>query len=189
MMRGYEIVEVVAGVAFLALAVFVIVRAMQPERIGAVGWALLAMLPFFILLVMIEIARPEEVGRASFYSKPQHVACGGKFDPRAMTAAHRTLPCGTKIQVTNPRNGKTVMVQITDRGPAKRTGRALDVSRAAAKALGFERAGVTKLAWKVLPKSPKEPATAGLGTIRPAPGWIHERRFRGCTRSDPCMED
>jgi rare lipoprotein A len=59
-----------------------------------------------------------------------------------MTAAHRSLPFGTKIRVTNKRNGKSVVVRINDRGPFIR-GRVLDVSKAAARQLGFIGAGHT----------------------------------------------
>ena len=61
-----------------------------------------------------------------------------------MTAAHRTLPLGTVIRVTNPANSKTVKVRINDRGPYIK-GRVLDLSAAAAKALGISRNGVAKL--------------------------------------------
>lgn len=80
-------------------------------------------------------------GKASWYGEPQAVACGGRFNPNAMTAAHRTLPCGSKVRVTNKRNGKSVVVTINDRGPFVK-GRIIDVSRAAAKKLGMISAGV-----------------------------------------------
>ncbi len=61
-----------------------------------------------------------------------------------LTAAHRTLPLGTVVRVTNPANGKMVKVRINDRGPYIK-GRVLDLSAAAAKALGISRGGTTKL--------------------------------------------
>jgi len=61
-----------------------------------------------------------------------------------MTAAHRTLPLGTVVRVTNPTNGKVVKVRINDRGPYTK-GRVLDLSAAAAKALGMSTTGVAKL--------------------------------------------
>jgi rare lipoprotein A len=82
-----------------------------------------------------------QTGKASFYGEPQAVACGGRFNPNAMTAAHRTLPCGSKVRVTNQRNGRTVVVTINDRGPFVR-GRIIDVSLAAARKLGMTGAGV-----------------------------------------------
>lgn len=66
------------------------------------------------------------------------------MNPAELTAAHRSLPFGTKLKVTNQKNGKTVVVRINDRGPFVR-GRVLDLSRAAAKQLGFVSSGVTKV--------------------------------------------
>ena len=78
-------------------------------------------------------------GVASYYGKRFHgrrTASGESFDMHAMTAAHRTLPFGTLVQVTNPRNGKSVTVRINDRGPFHGN-RVIDVSRAAASELGL----------------------------------------------------
>lgn len=66
------------------------------------------------------------------------------MNPAAMTAAHRTLPFGSKIKVTNQRNGKSVVVRINDRGPFIK-GRVIDLSKAAANELGFIRAGHTPI--------------------------------------------
>ena len=71
-------------------------------------------------------------------------AFGGVIDANAMTAAHRSLPQGTKIRVENTLNGRAVMVEIVDRGPFTR-GRVIDVSRAAAEELGFKGRGVTRV--------------------------------------------
>lgn len=79
----------------------------------------------------------EQRGIASRYGAGTgRPACGGNFDASAMTAAHRTLPCGTKVRVENLRNGKFVVVRITDRGPFV-PGRIIDLTSAGAKALGF----------------------------------------------------
>ena len=78
-------------------------------------------------------------GVASYYGRRFHgrpTASGEKFDMNAMTAAHRTLPFGSLVEVTNPRNGKTVTVRINDRGPFHGN-RVIDVSRAAATELGL----------------------------------------------------
>lgn len=78
-------------------------------------------------------------GSASYYAAKFHgrrTASGERFDNAAMTAAHRTLPFGTKVRLTNPSTGKSVVVRINDRGPFTR-GRAIDVSHAAAKQLGL----------------------------------------------------
>ncbi|MXO83917.1 septal ring lytic transglycosylase RlpA family protein [Altererythrobacter aestiaquae] len=82
-------------------------------------------------------------GVASYYGKRFHgrrTANGERFNMNAMTAAHKTLPFGTKVRVTNPRNGKSVVVRINDRGPFIR-GRTIDLSRAAAKKVGIVQRG------------------------------------------------
>lgn len=89
------------------------------------------------------VARAIGSGTASYYGAKFHgrrTASGEKFDMHAMTAAHRTLPFGTLVEVTNPRNGKTVTVRINDRGPFHGN-RILDVSRAAATELGLIQRG------------------------------------------------
>ncbi len=88
-----------------------------------------------------------EVGLASWYGPPYHnhqAADGSIFDQNAMTAAHRTLPMGTTVRVTNLANDESVIVRVTDRGPFVQ-GRTLDLSLAAAKAIGVYRAGVAKV--------------------------------------------
>jgi rare lipoprotein A len=80
-----------------------------------------------------------ETGRAAFYSGGR-TASGERTGPNGLTAAHRTLPFGTRVRVTNHRNGKSVIVRITDRGPYGR-GRIIDLSRAAAVELDMISAG------------------------------------------------
>jgi rare lipoprotein A len=80
----------------------------------------------------------------------KHTATGEKFNRNGLTAAHRTLPFGTRVHLTNPSNGKSVIVRINDRGPAKWTGRNLDVAQGAARTLGFEGAGTAKLHMKIV---------------------------------------
>ena len=79
-----------------------------------------------------------ETGIASVYSHESGsgTASGQKLEREALTAAHRTLPFGSKVKVTNKRNGRTVVVTINDRGPFRR-GRVIDVTPAAARVLGF----------------------------------------------------
>ena len=79
-----------------------------------------------------------ESGIASVYSTESgsHTATGARLDPGALTAAHRTLPFGSRVRVTNPKNGKSVIVTINDRGPFVR-GRIIDLTPAAAHAIGF----------------------------------------------------
>lgn len=84
-------------------------------------------------------AEPGWVGHASWYGPGFHgnlTANGETYDQYAMTAAHKTLPFGTRLRVTNTANGRSVEVRINDRGPFV-AGRDLDLSRAAAEALGF----------------------------------------------------
>lgn len=80
-------------------------------------------------------------GVASFYSEGQTTASGERFDPNELTAAHRTLPFGTRLQVTNVTTGKSVTVRVNDRGPFVK-GRVVDVSYSAAQALGMLQSGV-----------------------------------------------
>lgn len=80
-------------------------------------------------------------GMASYYWQGQMTASGTRFNPNAMTAAHRTFPFGTRVRVTNKRNGKSVVVTINDRGPFIR-GRIIDLSSAAAGVIGMKSAGV-----------------------------------------------
>jgi rare lipoprotein A len=87
-------------------------------------------------------------GTASWYGPWHHgrrTANGERFDQNAMTAAHPTLPLGTLVRVTNLENGRTVKVRINDRGPYVR-GRVIDLSKAAAAALGFKEQGITPVA-------------------------------------------
>ena len=78
-----------------------------------------------------------ETGVASVYAYGgQKTASGERANPRSLTAAHRTLPFGTSVKVTNQKNGRTVVVRINDRGPFIR-GRIIDLTPAAAQTLGF----------------------------------------------------
>ena len=94
----------------------------------------------------------ESVGFASFYGSEFHgrrTASGERYDEGELSAAHRTLPFGTRVRLTNLKNGRTVVVTITDRGPFRR-GRIVDVSKRAARELGFLRAGVARVRLEVL---------------------------------------
>ena len=86
---------------------------------------------------------------ASYYDEPQMTASGERFNPSAMTAAHKTLPLGSKVRVINPNNGKSVTVRINDRGPYI-GGRCLDLSAAAFSAIGNTNAGVMHVKYQVL---------------------------------------
>lgn len=88
-------------------------------------------------------------GIASYYWQRQRVASGGWFNPSAYTAAHKTLPFGTRVRVTNMNNGRSVVVSINDRGPYVR-GRVIDLSRAAAQAVGMVGSGLARVSLAVL---------------------------------------
>lgn len=104
--------------------------------------------------VWLKRARQSEVmtGKASWYGKDFHdkkTASGVKYDMHTFTAAHRTLPLGTVVKVTDQVNGKSVMVTINDRGPFVK-GRIIDLSYAAAKKLDLEERGVSRVALEVV---------------------------------------
>jgi rare lipoprotein A len=91
--------------------------------------------------------RAPNEGLASFYGREHHrgpTASGERFDMNALTAAHRSLPFGTRVKVTNVSNGRSVVVRINDRGPFVRS-RIVDLSRAAAVELDFVHRGITRV--------------------------------------------
>jgi rare lipoprotein A len=91
-------------------------------------------------------------GVASYYASSlagRRTASGERYDPRSLVAAHRQLPFGTRLRVTNPANGRSVEVRVIDRGPFTR-GRVLDLSRSAAEELGMIRRGVASVRIEVL---------------------------------------
>src|SRR5688500_2730559 len=99
---------------------------------------------FLWLMASVEVPAPDSLavcqpeGGASFYGasfEGRRTASGERFDPDELTAAHPTLPFGTRVRVTNLGNDKTVVVRINDRGPYRR-GRIIDVSYRAARKLG-----------------------------------------------------
>lgn len=87
--------------------------------------------------------------QASYYWQGQTTASGERFNPSDLTAAHKTLPLGSKVKVTNPSNGKTVVVRINDRGPYV-AGRCLDLSKAAMETIGGTSSGVITVNYEVL---------------------------------------
>jgi rare lipoprotein A (peptidoglycan hydrolase) len=90
-----------------------------------------------------------KTGVASYYGEPQRLASGGWFNPNAMTAAHKTLPFGTRVRVTHLGNGRSVDVRINDRGPYV-AGRVIDLSKAAAAAIGMTGQGTARIKLSVL---------------------------------------
>ena len=107
------------------------------------AWATLAVAFFFLTTPVLAAC-----GRASWYSTENGqtvTATGETYTGNSMTAAHRTLPFGTKLRVTY--RGKSVTVRVNDRGPFVK-GRHLDLSKAAARKLGLIPAGVGKVCWE-----------------------------------------
>jgi rare lipoprotein A len=104
--------------------------------VGLLGAA--AMLP-------IDHAKADQLGHASWYSLPANITANGEqMDPTELTAAHRSLPFGTKVLVENLSNGRSVVVRINDRGPFI-GGRIIDLSKAAASSIGMIDAGTAKV--------------------------------------------
>ena len=105
-----------------------------------------ALQAFFLFVVAVFAVSPAlaQCGKASWYELRGRTASGVLADPEALTAAHRTLPFGTRVMVENLANGRKVTLTIVDRGPFVR-GRVIDVSRRAARDLAFLRRGVTRV--------------------------------------------
>jgi rare lipoprotein A (peptidoglycan hydrolase) len=108
---------------------------------------------------------------ASFYSDPQKTANGEEFDPTELTAAHRSLPFGTKLRVTNLATGQSVAVRINDRGPYIE-GREIDLSEQAAASLGMLKHGVAKVKLDVVQELTCVQTDAGGGS------WGGQSAFR-----------
>ena len=120
----------------LIAAAFVAVWALAPVTIGATEPATLQSIS----------------GKASWYGGKFHgrpTASGEKFDKNGLTAAHRTLPFGTKVRVTNRANGRTVIVRVNDRGPFIHS-RIIDLSRAAADRIGMITRGTAPVSLEIL---------------------------------------
>ena len=113
----------------------------QPRRVAAVSRQ------------HITAAKPaaltdSSVGIASFYKYEAKTASGEQFNPKELTAAHRTLPFGTRLRVTNVATGQSVTVRVNDRGPFV-PGRVVGVSHSAAEVLGMVDRGITKVKLEV----------------------------------------
>jgi rare lipoprotein A len=123
-----------------------------------------------------EVVVRSSSGEAIWYGgswQGKRTASGERFDKGALTAAHRSLPLGTRVRVTNLDNGRQVVVRINDRGPygADRR-RIIDVSQAAARQLGFEEVGSTRVRVDVLASVTRPgaaPPPASPSTTAPAP--------------------
>jgi rare lipoprotein A len=116
-----------------------------------------------------------QVTRASWYGDEfigRRMAGGQLFNPRKLTAAHRTLHLGSKVRVTDVRTGRSVVVKITDRGPYW-PGRGIDLSYAAAQALGIVRQGVAQVRVELV-KRDERPARPPVATAMCGPtlAWL-----------------
>ncbi|MBX6425220.1 MAG: septal ring lytic transglycosylase RlpA family protein [Variibacter sp.] len=116
-------------------------RWMHEETSVAYRHLLTIMVPFALTLTSAETQAAKrfspQSGLASVYGyRGTRTASGERAHPTGLTAAHRTLPFGTKVRVTNRRNGRSVVVRVNDRGPFVR-GRIIDLTPGAARALGF----------------------------------------------------
>jgi rare lipoprotein A len=109
------------------------------------------LMPIFAVAVLLFTAscsrKVTQAGKASYYAdkfQGRKTANGETFRQNRMTAAHQTLPFGTKVKVTNLSNGRTVKVRVNDRGPFV-AGRIIDLSKKAARKLGMTQAGVANV--------------------------------------------
>lgn len=100
--------------------------------------------------------RHDMKGLASFYGSGKQTASGEPFDPNALTAAHRTLPFGTRVRITRVDTGDSIIVRINDRGPFK-PGRVIDVSRKAAEDLRMTDKGLTAVKLEVVDREEDPP--------------------------------
>ena len=120
----------------------------------ALGVVSSIVLPATLALAAIPLeagARNIQTGQASWYGPGFHgkkTASGERFNQHALTAAHRSLPLGTRARVTNLRNGKAILVKINDRGPYH-GGRVIDLSRAAARHLAM--GGISRVRIEAMP--------------------------------------
>lgn len=101
------------------------------------------------LMLSVSMAHAGATGMASYYKSGHLTANGERFKPMGLTAAHRTLPFGTRLKVTNLRTGKSVIVRVNDRGPFIR-GRIIDLSLGAARIIGLHRSGVARVSYTII---------------------------------------
>ena len=124
-----------------------------------------AVLAFFVTAPVVSHAKVAvghtQVGHASYYGKKFHgrtTANGERFNMNAMTAAHKTLPLGTKVRVTRVDTGNSIVVRINDRGPFIK-GRIIDLSKGAARKLGMIQRGVSEVKVEVLSRPKRRKGT------------------------------
>ena len=126
-------------------------------------WAAVAV--FAILAGASQAEAAAQTGKASYYKHGHRTASGERFNAADYTAAHRTLPFGTRVLVTNLDTGISVIVRVNDRGPFVKS-RIIDVSYGAAKFLGITRTGVAKV--KIVPLQKMAETQAAAPPVAPA---------------------
>src|SRR5262245_65212862 len=99
-------------------------------------------------LLPLDVAKADQVGHASWYALHSRTASGEQMNPSELTAAHRSLPFGTRVLVENLSNGRSVVVRINDRGPFV-GGRIIDIYKAAASVLGMLGSGTGRVKVRV----------------------------------------
>jgi rare lipoprotein A len=125
-------------------------KSQQPEGANPMKKLFAAFLCLFVFFEQPALAKiGTTTGWCSFYKSGKRTANGEHFNPMGLTAAHRKLPFGTRVKVTNLRNGKSVIVRINDRGPFIK-GRVMDLSLGAARVIGLNKSGVAKISFVIL---------------------------------------
>lgn len=122
---------------------------MKNRKLSAAAAALVFAMGATLTSTTVAEAKSAACGGASWYALGSRTASGERMNASKLTAAHRSLKFGTKVQVTNKRNGKSVVVRINDRGPFIR-GRVLDLSKGAASQIGMVSSGTASVCYQVL---------------------------------------
>ena len=122
---------------------------MKNRKLSAAAAALVFALGATLTSTTVAEAKSAACGGASWYALGSRTASGERMNASKLTAAHRSLKSGIKVQVTNKRNGKSVVVRINDRGPFIR-GRVLDLSKGAASQIGMVSSGTASVCYQVL---------------------------------------
>lgn len=120
----------------------------EPARHWPFFWGAIALL---LILVALGTAHAE-TGVASWYGPEsgRRTANGERFHPDGISCAHRRHPFGTRLRVTDRRTGRSIVCRVNDRGPAKWTGRSIDLSRGAARKLGILKRGTARVTIEVV---------------------------------------
>jgi rare lipoprotein A len=125
------------------------------QRFGTMLLVLMSALLFTLSKAHAKASGIYQTGMTSWYGRAHHgkkTASGERFNMYGLTAAHRTLPLGTMVRVTNVANGKSVIAKVNDRGPFHGN-RVLDLSQGAAKALDMMKSGTAKVQIEILGKN------------------------------------